>query len=66
MSSIFNKELVAEVARELKVADLQNATIGDVLLVASRLEELTGIPFIRMVHGSPGLAANKVGFEAEK
>ena len=66
MSSIFNKELVAEVARELKVADLQNATIGDVLLVASRLEELTGIPFIRMDQGSPGLPANKVGIEAEK
>lgn len=66
MSSIFNKGLVAEVARELKVADLQNATIGDVLLVASRLEELTGIPFIRMDQGSPGLPANKVGIEAEK
>ena len=53
-------------AREMKVADLQNATIGDVLLVASRLEEQTGIPFIRMDQGSPGLPANKVGIEAEK
>ena len=48
MSKVFNEDLVASVAREMKVADLQNATIGDILLVASRLEELTGIPFIRM------------------
>lgn len=66
MSSIFSEELVSSVAREMKVVDLQHATIGDVLLVASRLEELTGIPFIRMDQGSPGLPANRVGIEAEK
>ena len=48
---VFSEELVASVVKELHVADLANATIGDVLLVASRLEELTGIPFIRMDEG---------------
>lgn len=66
MSKVFSEDLVTSVAREMKVADLQNATIGDVLLVASRLEELTGIPFIRMDQGSPGLPANRIGIEAEK
>lgn len=66
MSKVFNEDLVASVAREMKVADLQNATIGDILLVASRLEELTRIPFIRMDQGSPGLPANRIGIEAEK
>lgn len=66
MSKVFNEDLVASVAREMKVADLQNATIGDILLVASRLEGLTGIPFIRMDQGSPGLPANRIGIEAEK
>lgn len=66
MSKVFNEDLVASVAREMKVADLQNATIGDILLVASRLEELTGIPFIQMDQGSPGLPANRIGIEAEK
>lgn len=66
MSKVFNEDLVASVAREMKVADLQNATIGDILLVASRLEELTGISFIRMDQGSPGLPANRIGIEAEK
>ena len=51
MSRVFSEELVNSVAKEMKVADLANATIGDVLLVASRLEELTGIPFIRMDQG---------------
>ena len=46
MSKVFSKELVEQVVKEMKVADLRNATIGDVLLVASRLEQLTGIPFM--------------------
>ncbi len=66
MAQVFSKELVESVVKELHVADLANATIGDVLLVASKLEELTGIPFIRMDQGSPGLPANKIGIEAEK
>ena len=66
MSKIFNEELVAQVAKEKKVADLSQATIGEVLLVASELEKRTGIPFIRMDQGSPGLPANRVGIEAEK
>ena len=66
MSKVFSEELVAQVVKEMKVADLSNATIGDVLLVASRLEQLTGIPFVRMDQGSPGLPANRVGIEAEK
>ena len=63
---VFSEELVDRVVKELQIADLDNATIGDVLLVASRLEELTGIPFIRMDQGSPGLEANRIGVEAEK
>ena len=66
MSKIFNEELVAQIANEKKVADLSQATIGEVLLVASELEKRTGIPFIRMDQGSPGLPANRVGIEAEK
>lgn len=63
---VFSEELVDNVARELHVKDLKNATIGEVCLVAGRLEEMTGIPFIRMDQGSPGLPANRIGIEAEK
>ena len=36
------------------------------LLVAQYLEQKTGIPFIRMDQGSPGLPVNRYGVEAEK
>ena len=42
---IFSEELVEQAARELHVADLSRATIGEVLLVAQYLEQKTGIPF---------------------
>lgn len=63
---VFSEELVREAARESNVADLAHATIGETLLVAQYLERKTGIPFIRMDQGSPGLPANRYGIEAEK
>lgn len=63
---IFSEELVEKAAHACHVADLSRATIGEVLLVAQYLEKETGIPFIRMDQGSPGLPVNQVGVEAEK
>ena len=63
---IFSEELVEKAASVCKVADLSRATIGEVLLVAQYLEKETGIPFIRMDQGSPGLPVNQAGVEAEK
>ena len=65
-NKVFSKELVAQTVGELNIADLENATIGEILLVASSLEKKTGIPFIRMDQGSPGLPPNRIGIEAEK
>ena len=56
---IFSEELVARAARELHIANLATATIGEVLLIAQYLEHETGIPFIRMDQGSPGLPVNR-------
>ena len=63
---IFSEDLVEEARIQNHVADLSTATIGEVLLVAQYLEQKTGIPFIRMDQGSPGLPANHYGVEAEK
>ena len=63
---IFSEELVEQAVAELHIADLSKATIGEVLLVAQYLEKQTGIPFIRMDQGSPGLPVNRHGVEAEK
>ena len=64
--TLFSEELLAEACREQNVAELPKATIGEVLLVAQYLERRTGIPFVRMDQGSPGLPANRIGIEAEK
>lgn len=63
---IFSEELVAQVAQELHITDIERASIGEVLLIAQTLEQRTGIPFIRMDQGSPGLPANMIGRAAEK
>ncbi|MBO7509899.1 MAG: pyridoxal phosphate-dependent aminotransferase [Bacteroidales bacterium] len=62
---VFSEELVQEACRVNSVANLSTATIGEVLLVAQYLENKTGIPFIRMDQGSPGLPMNQYGIEAE-
>ena len=63
---VFSEALVEEARVASRVADLSQATIGEVLLVAQYLERKTGIPFIRMDQGSPGLPPNRYGVEAEK
>ena len=63
---IFSEELVSRAVSDLHIADLSQATIGEVLLTAQYLEKETGIPFIRMDQGSPGLPVNRFGVEAEK
>lgn len=63
---IFSEELVEQAVNNLHIADLSHATIGEVLLVAQYLENATGIPFVRMDQGSPGLPVNQYGVEAEK
>lgn len=63
---VFSQELINQVVDELKITNLENATIGEVLLIASRLEQITGIPFIRMDQGVPGLKPCEIGLEAEK
>ena len=58
--------MVEKAVADLHIADLSKATIGEVLLVAQYLEKNTGIPFVRMDQGSPGLPVNNYGVEAEK
>ena len=57
-NSVFSRQLVESIVDELKITDLAQATIGQVVLLASALEQRTGIPFIRMDQGVPGLSPN--------
>lgn len=63
---VFSQEQIDQVVDELKIMDLAQATIGQVVLLAQRLEQMTGIPFIRMDQGVPGLQPCRIGLEAEK
>lgn len=63
---IFSEELLDEACRHCHVTDITSATIGETLLVAQYMAGKTGIPFIHMDQGSPGLPANRYGVEAEK
>ncbi|MBQ4280036.1 MAG: pyridoxal phosphate-dependent aminotransferase [Rikenellaceae bacterium] len=65
-NSVFSPAMVADVVDHLKIVDLAQATIGQVVLLAQELERRTGIPFIRMDQGVPGLDPNRVGIAAEK
>ncbi|MBQ5639808.1 MAG: aminotransferase class I/II-fold pyridoxal phosphate-dependent enzyme, partial [Bacteroidales bacterium] len=63
---VFSQQQVLSACEASNVKDLAHATIGEVLLTAQYLERSTGIPFVRMDQGSPGLPANSYGIAAEK
>ncbi len=63
---LFSEAQMAKACEDLNIANLSTASIGEVLLVAQYLERMTGIPFVRMDQGSPGLPPNRFGIEAEK
>ncbi len=63
---VFDGDLVAKVVEGLGITDLAKATIGEAKLIALKLEELTGIPFVRMDQGVPGLDPCEIGMAAEK
>ncbi len=66
MAAIFSKEQVCSMMAELRIDDLSSATIRQVLTLAASLERESGIPFVRMDQGIPGLPPCAMGVEAEK
>ena len=62
----FSEELIREACEACSVKDLGHCTIGEMVLVCCWLEKKTGVKFVRMDQGSPGLPINRYGIEAEK
>lgn len=56
---------VTSVLREFNIADLSKATIREIVNITNTIEAATGEKFIRMEMGVPGLAAPKIGIQAE-
>ena len=60
-----NKELVDNIIAELGIQDFAKATIREVKLTASIAEKRSGVEFIKMEMGIPGLPAAKIGVDAQ-
>ena len=58
-------KLINSLVGELGINDFAKATIREVKLVAARAEKQSGVEFIKMEMGIPGLPAAKVGVEAQ-
>ncbi len=63
---VFTEAQVDSAAARLNITALEQATIGEALLLARKLEGETGIEFIRMDQGVPGLEPELIGRQAEK
>jgi aspartate/methionine/tyrosine aminotransferase len=63
--SPFNKNIVDEKIKELRIADAGKASIREIVALVNLVEESTGQKYIRMEMGVPGLPPTQIGVEAE-
>ena len=59
------QEIIDKAVESLHIKDLEKATIREVVAIAGKIEQQTGLEFIRMEMGVPGLPPSKIGVEAE-
>lgn len=57
--------IIDEAINEMQIADLSKATIREVKAIAAKAEEVSGVEFIKMEMGVPGLPPSAVGVKAE-
>ncbi len=65
MESPISKSIVEAEVSKMNIADFGRATIREVVAISTALEAKTGVEFIHMEMGVPGLPAAEVGVEAE-
>ncbi len=59
------KEIVDQLVADMNIQDFAKATIREVKQVAAMAEQQSGVEYIKMEMGIPGLPAAKVGVEAQ-
>jgi aspartate/methionine/tyrosine aminotransferase len=59
------KSIIDKAVESLHIKDLEKATIREVVAISDQIEQETGLEFIRMEMGVPGLPASAIGVEAE-
>ncbi|MBP5302269.1 MAG: aminotransferase class I/II-fold pyridoxal phosphate-dependent enzyme, partial [Bacteroidales bacterium] len=65
MNTPIRKEIIDELIAQLGVKDFAKATIREVKQVAAKAEQASGVEFIKMEMGIPGLPAAQVGVDAQ-
>lgn len=65
MNTPIKKEIVDHLIEELGIRDFAKATIREVKRVADTAEQLSGIEFIKLEMGIPGLPAAEMGVKAQ-
>ena len=65
METPIKKEIVDGLVAELGIKDFAKATIREVKQVAAKSEKASGVEFIKMEMGIPGLPAAQVGVDAQ-
>jgi len=65
METPIKKELVDNAIRDFGIQDFAKATIREVKSIAAYAEKESGVEFIKMEMGIPGLPAAKVGVDAQ-
>ena len=63
--NLIDKKIVDTAVREQNIDDLGKATIRELVAIVNKIEERSGIPYIRMEIGVPGLPASQIGVDAE-
>ena len=59
------RHLIDETINEFQIVDFSKATIREVKAIASKAEAASGVEFIKMEMGVPGLPPSAVGVKAE-
>lgn len=59
------RKLIDETIEEFNIADFSKATIREVKAIAAKAEATSGVEFIKMEMGVPGLPPSAVGVKAE-
>lgn len=65
MNTPIDSNIIEDAISDLNIKDFDKATIREVVAIASKLEEKTGVEFIRMEMGVPGLPPAEIGVKAE-
>lgn len=66
MNTPLDYTIVSDTIAQMRLGDFSEATIRDIAMLAGKLEQLTGQPFIHLEMGVPGLKPSQIGIEAEK